>query len=166
MHAEHEILVSGPDFEACENKVLRFFTKNMLVRYDTVRIAEEESINAKDPLFWQRLENGVAANRRTLDELGEELTGEGFKSMADCLEMGQGYHSKLFHTIAHLLDGFFGVDTVFYSLEEDSHGVSKVLRQRIEADPGGFRIVKVVAESSVGDADQVQKLRSFEGPTD
>lgn len=165
MPVNHEILVSGPDFEACESRVLHFFTKNMLVRYDTVRIAEQASVAADQDQFWQRLESGIAANRRALDELFSELAGEGFTTMADCRKMDQGYHSKIFHTIAHLLDGFFGVDTVFYNLEEDSHGVSGDLRQRMQADPKAFRLIKVLAESSAESADQVQKLRSFEGKT-
>ncbi len=49
--------------------------------------------------------------------------------------MPQGYKSKMLHVITHFLDGFFGIDTFFYNLEEDSHWVSEELQKKIAEAP-------------------------------
>ena len=155
LEAVHEILVAGDSFDICEKKILRFFMRNLLVRYDTVRIVEEESINAVNPQFWDRVEKGMAANREVLKGLAEELTAEGYGSVADLMGMPQGYHCKTLHTAVHMLDGFLGIDTCFYSYEDDSHWVvSEATSRRIMASPEGFWLLKVAGESQVQDWEQ------------
>jgi hypothetical protein len=157
----HELLVSGTDFDTCREKALLFFSKNLLVRYDTVSILEEESVTAEDSSFWERISQGEAANRQAIKSLFEELKGEGYEGVNDFLVMEQGFQSKLFHTIAHLLDGFFGIDSTLYNLEDDSHWVSRTLRNRIQTAPGKYRLLKINAESKGSTADRLHLLRSI-----
>lgn len=158
----HELLVAGPDFETCRHKVLRFFARTELIRYDVVRVREEAAVNAGNPVFWERLAQGEAANRQVIDELFAELAAEGFQTAADFRHLGQGYVSKVFHTIAHLLDGFIGIDSRLYNLEEDSHRLSRGLRQKILAAPAEYWLLTVIGASQAGDADPLDRLRSFE----
>ncbi len=158
----HEILVSGVDLPACEARVGRFFSRTELVRYDSVRIAAAAALRGDAPGFRQRLEQGVAANRRVIAELLGELDREGVRSLADIGEMGQGSNSKVLHTIAHLLDGFFGIDSAFYNLEDDSHWVSPLLDERIKAEPASFRLLPVEGIIRIGGAVLPGQLRSFE----
>ncbi len=149
LYASHEMLVSGPDFETCRCKTQRFFDRHILIRYDTVHIAAAASVPATDPCFWERVTAGMAANRKVLAELIVELSAEGFKLMTDLSAMPKGYQSKIFHIIAHMLDGFFGVDSRFYVLDDDSHWLTDALRQSIKAAPTDYWLLKVDAESSV-----------------
>lgn len=160
LRVSHEILVTGPDFEACRHKVLRFFKKNILVRYDVVQIDAAGAVNAQEPFFWEGISRGEAANRKVLAEFVSELEEDGFRSMHDILGLDQGYRSKVFHTIAHLVDGFFGIDSCFYNLVDDSHWVSETLRQQIESSPADYWLLKAAAESKGKTADRLHILRS------
>jgi len=157
----HDLLVAGPDFETCRQKVERFFARTELIRYDEIRV-EEAAVNAGDPVFWERLAAGEAANRQIIDELFAELAAEGFQNAADFRHMGQGYLSKVFHTIAHLLDGFIGIDSRFYNLEEDSNRLSRGLRQQILAAPAAYWLLTVIGASHADDDNDLDRLRSFE----
>ena len=157
----HELLIFGTDFESCRKKALLFFSKNMLVHYDTVTVHENESVTAEDPSFWERISQGEAANRQIIKGLFEELQDEGYQGVNDFLTMGQGFQSKLFHTIAHLLDGFFGIDSVLYNLEDDSHWLAKTTRNKIQTSPGNYRLLKINAESKGPSPDRLHLLRSF-----
>jgi hypothetical protein len=158
LHSGHEFLVSGPDLETSQRKTLFFFEHNMLVRYDTVDIVE--AITAEHPEFWSRIERGEAANRKTLAGLLAELGQEGYGQLEDVVRMNQGYLSKIFHTVAHLLDGFFGIDTYLYNLEDDSHWLSPVRRQNIAASPHTYWLLKVAAASRGPTADRLHLLRA------
>lgn len=104
--------------------------------------------------------DGIAANRQLVGELLGELGEGGFEKLTDLLEMRQGYESKLLHSITHLLDGFFGVDTVFYNLEEDSHGISDRLVMAIKANPAGFWLVEAECTSDTDhDPDRLDLIR-------
>jgi hypothetical protein len=61
-------------------------------------------------------------------------------------ELPQGFRTKMLHVITHFLDGFFGIDTYFYNLEEDSHWVSEQARRRIREAPSDYRLLSVEAE--------------------
>jgi hypothetical protein len=161
LQASHEILVIGADLETCRQKTLRFFAKNILVRYDTVTIVETESVNGEHPRFWERVDAGEAANRMALANMLADLKAEGFQQLDDILRLGQGYQSKIFHTIAHLLDGFFGIDTSLYNLEDDSHWLSSVRRQQIQAAPHTCWLLKVAAEARGTTPDRLHLLRSI-----
>ena len=163
LEASHEILVIGTDLESCRQKTLRFFAKNILVRYDSVTIVEEESVNGAHPRFWERVEAGEVANRMVLANMLADLKAEGFQQLDDIMQLRQGYQSKVFHTIAHLLDGFFGIDTSFYNLEDDSHWLSAARRQQIEATPHTCWLMKVAAESWGTVPDRLHILRSMNG---
>lgn len=112
----HEILAEGQDFETCKRKVLHFFHNYQLVRYSRIDVLEGESIQASNPVFWERLEKAILNNRRVLQNLIAELEDEGIKALKELNKLPQGYKSKMLHTITHLLDGFFGIDTYFYNL--------------------------------------------------
>jgi len=158
LHGTHEILVSGPDIETSRRKTRFFFDHNMLVRYDTVHIVE--AITAEHPEFWPRIERGEAANRKVLADLLAELAQEGYGQLEDIARMGQGYQSKIFHTIAHLLDGFFGIDTYLYNLEDDSHWLFPETRQKIADSPRDYWLLKVAASSKGPTADRLHLLRA------
>ena len=161
LQATHEILVIGADLKSCRQKTLRFFAKNILVRYDSITIVEAASVNGAHPRFWERVEAGEAANRLALTNMLADLKAEGFQQLDDILQLRQGYQSKVFHTVAHLLDGFFGIDTSLYNLEDDSHWVSAERRQQIEADPYTCWLMKVAAESRGTMPDRLHLLRSM-----
>jgi hypothetical protein len=164
LQASHEILVVGADLVTCRQKTLRFFAKNILVRYDSVTIVDDESVNGAHPRFWERVEAGEAANRMALANMLADLKAEGFQQLDDIMQLRQGYQSKVFHTIAHLLDGFFGIDTALYNLEDDSHWLSKERQQQIEAAPHTCWLVKVAAESRGSTVpDRLHLLRSTNG---
>lgn len=155
----HEILVSGPDFATCKIRVQRFFERYMLVRYDTVRIDEQEAANAGQPIFFDRLERALAGNHEVLKELLEDLRLQGYTSLDDLQALPQGLASKTLHIASHLLDGFFGIDSHFYNLEDDSHWLTEKKRQQISRQPEAFWLLKVTASSAEGSADRVQFLR-------
>ncbi len=89
------------------------------------------------------IERYVLENRKVVKEFLNELGTEGYKSLEHIAQVPQGYLSKLVHTVAHLLDGFFGIDSRFYNLEEESHWVSPQLYQQIKLYPGEFWIIEV-----------------------
>ena len=52
----------------------------------------------------------------------------------------------MLHVITHLLDGFFGIDSYFYNLVEDSHWVSEELRATIKTSPSRYWLIAVEAD--------------------
>lgn len=110
-----------------------------MVRYDNIVIDDELLGNAPD--FVDALASGLEKNRQTLHKFIEELGATGFSERSDLMELSQGYHSKILHIIAHFLDGFIGIDSVFYNLVEDSHWLSKETKDQIEQDPVRFNLL-------------------------
>jgi hypothetical protein len=55
----------------------------------------------------------------------------------------QGYVTKVLHTLTHLLDGFIGIDSVFYNLVEDSHWASEGLLKALQDTAGEYWLVPV-----------------------
>jgi hypothetical protein len=43
------------------------------------------------------------------------------------------------------LDGFFGIDTYFFNLEEESHWVSVELQKSMEAAPSAYWLLTIEA---------------------
>ncbi len=142
----HEILVKGRDFTFSRKRVLQFFERYQLVRYSHITIAENTSLPATSPDFEERLNKAILNNRRIVRELTEELENEGVRTLHDLSEMPQGFRTKMLHVITHFLDGFFGIDTYFYNLEEDSHWVSEKALQQILETPANYRLLSVEAE--------------------
>jgi hypothetical protein len=161
----HDILIAGPDFKSCRQRLLRFFDRTMLVRYDKVMVIENESFNGAHKNFWPRIQEGLTANQKVLRDFLAHLTEEGFTSLDDLQNLEKGYLSKILHTIAHLLDGFIGIDSRFYSLAEDSHGVSRNMQQEIIASPERFWIIRVMGRIAATTEDPFDALRTFEGRT-
>ena len=142
-----EILSEGPDFETCTRKVLYFFQTYQLVRYSQVTIVEEDSLPASSPEFWKKLGDAIRENRLILRQLLKELGDEGVATLKDLEELPQGYMSTILHTATHFLDGFFGVDTYFYNLVDDSHWVSEDLTRKIQSSPAHFWLLSIDVET-------------------
>ncbi len=153
MKVYHEILIGGGDFDLASSRLLHFFSLYQLVRYDAVQVMKENSLKATDHLFWERIELGVARNRTILEGLISELGKENFVTLAELKNIPPGYSSKMLHTIAHVIDGFFGVDSFFYNLEEDSHWVSPPCRSRVSSAPSSYWLLAMEAEFSGKGAD-------------
>jgi hypothetical protein len=145
-HYIHEFLVKGEDFAFSKKKVLQFFERYQLVRYSHISIAENTSLTATSPDFQERLNKAILGNRQIVNNLLEELGKEGVSTLHDLSEMPQGFRTKMLHVITHFLDGFFGIDTYFYNLEEDSHWVSEQARRHIRETPSDYRLLSVEAE--------------------
>ncbi len=141
----HEILAKGSDLNSCKNKTLRFFQNYQLVRYS--RILIKEFLQPSHPFFWEKIEKAVLKNHHILNELIEELEIEGIKTMKDLQTISQGYKTSMLHTITHLVDGFFGVDTYFYNLEEDSHWISDELKEKIKQNPDHYWLFSIEAQN-------------------
>jgi hypothetical protein len=161
----HDILIAGSNFETCQQQVLRFFGRTMLIRYDGVVVLESESINGDDEKFSSRMMEGLTANHKVLREFIANMQLEGFTSLDDLYGLEKGYLSKLLHIIAHLVDGFIGIDSRFYNLVEDSHGVSRNLQQQITAAPENYWILRVKGKIASAAEDPLDALRTFEGRT-
>jgi hypothetical protein len=163
LEISHDILIAGSDLKSCVQHVKRFFAATMLIRYDQVMISEKESLNGTAEKFRGRIEAGLRANQKVLGEFLENLKEEGFESLEDIRSLEKGYLSKILHTIAHLQDGFIGIDSRFYNLEEDSHGVSRHLQQKIAATPHNYWILRVTGRIASAGEDPFDALRTFEG---
>lgn len=153
MKVYHEILIGGGDFDLAVSRLQHFFALSQLVRYDVVQVIKERSLVAADPLFWERIELGEARNRTILEGLISELGKENFVTLADLRNIPPGYSSKMLHTIAHVIDGFFGIDSFLYNMEEDSHWVSQPCRGRISSTPSSYWLLAMEAEFSGKGAD-------------
>ena len=162
LEINHLFLTPGSSPENSRQRVSRFLDRSQLVRYAAVAFLPSRTISGDQAGFNETLDAGLARNRAALDELLGELAIEGFRDLADLASTPQGYPSKLLHTVAHLVDGFFGIDSAFYNLAEDSHRVSAALRQKIQRQPTGFWLVGLTGSSEVPDGDPVNELRKFE----
>jgi len=141
----HAILVRGPDFSSARDRVLHFFKQYQLVRYSQVVISEADALNALHDGFIDAVEHAVERNRHIVHDLVEELRAEGICTLDDLERIPQGYQSKMLHVITHFMDGFFGIDTFFYNLEDDSHWVSEEIRRKIRSEPSRFWLLTVHA---------------------
>lgn len=163
LEISHDILVAGSGFESCQQQVKRFFARTMLIRYDRVLISENESLSGTGKNFRARMEAGLRANQKVLGEFLANLKDEGFVALDDLQSLEKGYLSKILHTIAHLQDGFIGIDSRFYNLVEDSHGVSRNLQQKIAAAPDSYWILRIKGRIASTSEDPFDALRTFEG---
>ena len=73
----------------------------------------------------------------------EHLREEGIDTLEQLLDLEQGYETKILHTLTHMLDGFIGIDSFFYNLIEDSHTVSRTLKNTISEFPNEHWLVPV-----------------------
>lgn len=159
----HDILIAGSDFDTCRQRVKRFFDRTTLIRYDEVLVIENESTKGTEENFRARIQQGLQANQQVLGDFLKNLKEEGFLLLDDLQGLEKGYLSKVLHTIAHLKDGFIGIDSRFYNLEEDSHGVSRDLLQKITASPNSYWVLKTKGRLRPASEDPLDALRTFEG---
>jgi hypothetical protein len=158
----HDILIEGSDFESCKKHLSSFFDRTMLIRYDEVIIMEKESINGADQTFWPRVQEGLTANKKALKQLLANLKEEGFVSLDDLQALEQGYLSKILHTIAHLKDGFIGLDSRFYNLVEDSHSITRGMLQKLIETTDHYWILRVEGKIVSTSEDPFEAIRTFE----
>lgn len=148
MLVEHWFLVRAEDFEKGCSKIRRFLERYQLVAYEKVSF-EDKGIKASEPAFWTQLQQLIAENRKFVEENLKLLKDEGFSEVLDLKDLPQGYLSKQLHLIVHFLDGFFGIDSLFYNLEEDSHWVSRKLYRKLQEKPSGFWLIKARGSSLI-----------------
>ncbi|WP_310601290.1 hypothetical protein [Desulfobulbus sp.] len=139
----HYFLVRSQSAALAGRHVERYLANNQLIDYAEFFIRVEEILNGQDALFRQTLEYGMAANDKFARRMLDHLKEEGVRTLDQLLEVQQGYVTKVLHTLTHLLDGFIGIDSVFYNLVEDSHWLSEALSENIRTHPALFWLVPV-----------------------
>ena len=139
--ARHILLANSSSYEECTAQILGFFEKTTLVQYDKLTLDQEGVIQGDDSQFSEQLEDCLVQNQAVLNKFISELGAAGFHSAQDLPTLQQGYPSKVLHIIAHFLDGFIGIDTVFYNLIDDSHWITEETQKMIQADPSQFWLV-------------------------
>ena len=159
LKATHSLLVKGDDLESCRQRVLHFFSSNILARYDKVVINDSKSFQASDESFWKMVRQGNEDNQLAVAGLIRELQDAGLNTLNELNDMEQGYKSKLLHTLTHLLDGFFGIDTCFYNLDEDSHWLGDELAKTIKEQPEKFWLLQAECSSGSDSADFLERIR-------
>ncbi|OAQ20545.1 hypothetical protein [Thermosulfurimonas dismutans] len=148
---EHYFLIKSQEFDSACLKIRKFLDRYELLSYDRLEFDPRASRNGSDPAFKKVLEEIQARNREIIKGLLEEFSRKGYSRLEDLAEIPQGYLSKLFHTLAHLLDGFLGIDSYFYNLEEDSHWVSPKMEQELSRNPESFWLIKVCGFTSISE---------------
>jgi len=141
--AQHKILVAGDSFDQCCLRVRRFFDLTSLVIYDCIQVIDELCYQGLDASFLPELEKAEKKNQLTVNSLIDELESAGIKQLSDLRSKDPGYRSKVFHVLAHMIDGFIGIDSYFYNLESDSHRVSETERQQLQAAPSKYWLIHI-----------------------
>lgn len=119
--SRHTFLVQAESRQAASHQVLHFLETTELVSYGSLNIDETAVMAGNNDAFWQILRQGIEKNRAFSQQILEELQRNGVREAADLLNIPLGYPSKLLHILAHMIDGFVGIDSVFYNLIEGSH---------------------------------------------
>ncbi|MDD2463408.1 MAG: hypothetical protein PHI97_05375 [Desulfobulbus sp.] len=139
----HYFLVRSPSSQAAASHVERYLSGNQLISYAEFFVQPEEVLGGDHDKFWDTLGLGLAANDVFAHRMLEHLKEEGVTTLNQLLSLKQGYATKILHTLTHLLDGFIGIDSIFYNLVEDSHWVSEELSEAIRGHVGGYWLVPV-----------------------
>lgn len=139
----HYFLVRSSSKELAARHVQHYLTGNQLVCYAEFFVEPNEVLSGADPLFAQTLTHGLAANDNFARRMLAHLKEEGITSLDQLPDLQQGYVTKVLHTLTHLLDGFIGIDSVFYNLVEDSHRLSPELADSIRSAPADYWLVPV-----------------------
>ncbi len=150
LRVRHTLLVSGENLAACTKRALHFFETTQLVHYDNIRILKEYSCSARSESFRTLLDEALQENRTRLKSLLAELQADGYTTLTDLLDLPQGYQSKILHTIAHIEDGFFGIDAGFFDLDESSYRISERRRVEIRQQPDSCWLLTIAASSTGG----------------
>ena len=141
----HGLLVNGTDREYCAGRVMDFFARTPLVRYDRIDVDRKGCLACGSRDFDRLLQQYLCLNRERTTALVRELAAEGFATLDDLIRVPQGYPSKLLHTLAHFCDGFFGIDAAFYDLDESSCQLGPVRHQWLRTHPGRCWLITVQA---------------------
>lgn len=139
----HYFLVRAQSARLAGQHVERYLAGNQLITYADFLFHEEEVLNGTDKRFRPTLDHGLAANRAFAQRMLNHLKEEGVTSLDQLPHLEQGYVTKVLHTLTHLLDGFIGIDSVFYNLLEDSHQVSGALAADIQDSPTAYWLVPI-----------------------
>ena len=146
----HTLLISGENLAACTRRALHFFDTTQLVHYDDINIVKNQSCSAQSDIFQPLLDEALQKNRDQLQDLLGELQADGYTTIADLLDLPQGFQSKILHTIAHMEDGFFGIDAEFFDLDESSYRLSERRKLEIRQQPDTCWLLTVAASSTGG----------------
>ena len=141
--SQHNILLGGESFVHCSDQVHKFFDLTSLVIYDCIEIQEEKSTSGLSADFFHLIELAEDKNRQRVQRLINELHQAGISTTRDLINLEQGYLSKTFHILSHLLDGFIGIDSHFYNLLDDSHWLSVNTRELISHNPAHYWFLHV-----------------------
>lgn len=147
VEATHAFLVQGRDVPSCSARIRSFLDDYQLVRYGRAEIDGSSSLGGADPRFSAKLQEALNENTLRIRAFLAELQSEGVERLEQLEGLPQGYQSKTLHTVTHLLDGFFGIDSFFYNLVEGSHAISDDLREKIAAAPGDYMLISVRAST-------------------
>lgn len=139
----HYFLVRSQSALLAARHVERYLSGNQLISYAEFFVPPEEAIGGEHEKFWDTLGMGLAANDVFARRMLAHLKEEGATTLDQLLNLKQGYATKILHTLTHLLDGFIGIDSVFYNLVEDSHWVSEELAETIRGQIQEFWLVPV-----------------------
>jgi hypothetical protein len=140
---QHLFLASGKNFAQARQQVIHFMETTQLVVYQSTTIKDEEILSGTSKHFWKKIETGIAANQTFCRSLLKELQETGLSELEDLLALQPGYPSKILHILTHMLDGFFGIDSTFYNLVEESHWLSEPLRASIQQRPDEYWLIPV-----------------------
>ena len=156
----HDLLLKSSSRKEAELHARYFFEHNDLVRYDSIIIKPGAILCGTDPKFIPMLNKGLEGNKKAINGLIEELRSENALDPQIWSTLQQGYATKLLHTVIHLLDGFFGIDSALYNLVENSHQVTNTLLNRIKEHPGKYWLVSVTGMSTDGNGEQCKEYLS------
>ncbi len=151
LNVQHSFLVTGQNLDACITRLHHFFETTQLVRYDDIQTIREKSCPAQSEKFSLLLDQALQKNRDRLKALLDDLQVEGYTDITSLINLPQGFLSKTLHTIAHMEDGFFGIDAAFFDVDESSLRLTGRRRQLINDHPEECWLVTIKARSMDGD---------------
>ncbi len=143
IESRHIFLVQAENRQDAVGQAMHFLQTTELISYDQLNIDESGVLVADSNRFWETLGQGVEKNRAFSRLIMDELQKNGVREATDLLTLPLGYPSKLLHILTHMIDGFFGIDSAFYNLVEDSHWLGDTLDSTIRKTPEQFWLIPV-----------------------
>jgi hypothetical protein len=141
--SQHKMLLAGDSFDHCNDQVHKFFDLTSLVIYDCIETIESKSFSGLDAAFFDLILKAENFNRRTMQDLIDELVKANIRKIEDLQDIEQGYLSKTLHILSHFLDGFIGIDSYFYNLLDDSHWLPPATAKAIHRNPHHYWLLHV-----------------------
>lgn len=162
IESRHIFLVQAERRQDAVSQVIHFLQTTELVSYGLLKVEETGVMVGNNDAFWDVLNRGVERNRQFSSQLLKELQQNGVHEVTDLLTISLGYPSKLLHILAHMMDGFVGIDSFFYNLVEDSHWLGNGLETVIRKTPDQFWLIPVktgkVEQSVLPAASMIDKV--------